>query len=155
MGASGREFMLMRQNEEGEMYVPSLSKKEVQAKAKEDVQSLLDAGQVDTVSAFVDVARVTEYITVFGKELRKSISEAEYGKGYVSKGAKLDFSSTGDRLDYEQDKMYSDLKEKLKAREDLLKLAYKSKDSIYDNEGVEVMKVGIKTFGSEVVKLTF
>jgi len=47
------------------------------------------------------------------------------------------------------------LKEQLKAREELLKMAYKSKDSIYDGEAAEVMRVGIKTVGKETLVIKF
>jgi hypothetical protein len=155
MGASGKEFLLMRQNEEGEIYVPSMKKKEIQLKAEQDVNELIDKGEVDIASVFADVSRVTEYITVFGKKLRENISESEYGNDYITKGAKISFRNTGDRLDYAKDEMYKELQGKLKAREELLKLAYKSKDAIFDHEGTKVMKVGIKTFGSNSVVLSY
>lgn len=155
MGATGKDFLLMRQDEEGQIYVPSLKKKEVQQRAIEDAKELLDKGEVDIASAFADVTRVNEYITVFSKELRKHVTEEEYGKDYNVKGVGISFRNTGDRLDYEQDEMYKELKDKLKAREELLKLAYKSKDAIFDHEGTEVMKVQVKTFGSNSAVLKF
>jgi hypothetical protein len=40
--------------------------------------------------------------------------------------------------------MWQQLKHKLQQREDLLKIALKSDDPIYDSEGVEVPKVSVK-----------
>jgi hypothetical protein len=40
--------------------------------------------------------------------------------------------------------MWSQLKHKLQQREELLKLALKSDETIYDSEGVEVPKVSVK-----------
>jgi hypothetical protein len=45
------------------------------------------------------------------------------------------------KLNYSEDLFYSNLQAKLKAREELLKVAQKS--TIYDDEGVEVPKVSI------------
>ena len=45
------------------------------------------------------------------------------------------------RLNYTEDLYYSNLQAKLKAREELLKVAQKS--TIYDDEGVEVPKVSL------------
>ena len=156
MGASSREFLLMREEEEtGQLYVPTISKKEVKSKAEIDAQALLDAGYADVADAFVDATRIAEYLTTFIGALKKHISIEEYGKEYALKGAKISFRGTGDRLDYEQDEVYANLKQTLKEREALLKLAHKSKDMIFDSEGVEVPKVGIKTVSKETVVITY
>ena len=156
MGASSRQFLLMREEEEtGNLYVPTISKKEVKAKAEQDAQALIDAGYADVADAFVDATRIAEYLTTFVRVLKKHISPEEYGKEYATKSAKITFRGTGDRLDYEQDEVYKTLKELLKEREDLLKLAYKSKDMLFDSEGVEVPKVGIKTPSKETVVITY
>ena len=42
------------------------------------------------------------------------------------------------------DEMWQQLKHKLQQREELLKLALKSDEPIYDSEGVEVPKVSVK-----------
>lgn len=154
MSAAGREFMLMRMEEEsGQMYVPSIPKKEILQKAKEDVKSMVDSGEVDIAEAVVDATRLSEYLKVFVSELRNHVGD-KYDK-YECKGVKLSFKGTGDRLDYEQDEVYSELKERLKAREELLKLAYKSKDMLFDSEGVEVPKVGVKSPSKQTLNINF
>ena len=154
MGASGNEFMLMRMEEEsGQMYVPSMPKKEIVSKAKDDVKAMVDSGEVDIAEAVVDATRLSEYIKVFVSELRNHVGD-EYDK-YECKGVKLSFKGTGDRLDYEQDEVYADIKERLKAREELLKLAYKSKDMLFDSEGVEVPKVGVKSASKQTLNINF
>ena len=156
MGASAREFLLMREDEvNGELYVPSLRKKEIKERAEIDVELLLDRGELDIANSFMDATRMNEYLTVFTKELKKHITEEEYGKDYEVKGAKISFRNSGDRLDYNEDEVYKSLGEKLKERELILKTASKSKDMIFDSEGVEVPKVGIKTFGNESVVITY
>ena len=154
MGASGNEFMLMRMEEEsGQMYVPSMPKKEIVSKAKEDVNRMVDSGEVDIAEAVVDATRLSEYLKVFVSELRNHVDD-KYDK-YECKGVKLSFKGTGDRLDYEQDEKYADIKSQLKEREELLKLAYKSKDMIFDSEGVEVIKVGVKSASKQTLNINF
>lgn len=154
MSASSNEFLMMRMEEEsGQMYVPSMPKKEIVAKAKQDVKAIVDSGEVDIAEAVVDATRLSEYLKVFVSELRNHVGD-EYDK-YECKGVKLSFKGTGDRLDYEQDEKYAEIKAQLKEREELLKLAYKSKDMIFDSEGVEVPRVGVKNASKQTLNINF
>jgi hypothetical protein len=76
-------------------------------------------------------------------------------KNYKAYGVEFSTMNTGDRYDYAADPIYADIARQLKEREELLKLALKSANPIYDHEGIEVPKVPVKTFGSEVIKLKF
>ena len=156
MGASSREFLLMRmEEEEGRLYVPSIPKKEIVEKAKQDVQNIVDGGEVTLEDALMDSVRLEEYLKTFSKELKKHIDEETFGKSYDHKGGNISFRGTGDRLDYEQDEVYSTIKELLKEREELLKLAYKSKDMIFDADGIEVPKVVVKTPSKQTIVIKF
>ena len=156
MGASSREFLMMREEEEtGQLYVPALPKKDIKKKAQEDVKKIVDGGEIELANALIDSTRISEYLSVFVKELKPHITEEEFGKEYSVKGAKISFRNSGDRVDYESDEVYKELKEKLKEREALLKTAYKSKEMIFDNKGVDVPKVGVKTSGKTSVVITY
>lgn len=125
------------------------SKKELKLKAKEAVTSLLDAGDTDLTRSASNIARLKEVVTELDKQLRPHLEAAE------AYGVKITMKNTGDRLDYEQDDVYKSLKTQLKEREDILKMAYKTSSPIYDEEGVEIPKVGIKTHGSLVPNISF
>jgi hypothetical protein len=154
MGANSNEFLMMRMEEEsGQMYVPTITKKEIVVKAKDDVKTMVDSGEVDIAEAVIDATRLSEYLKVFVSELRNYVDD-KYDK-YECKGVKLTFKGTGDRLDYECDEVYSELKERLKEREELLKLAYKSKNMIFDSEGVEVPRVGLKSASKQTLNINF
>ena len=156
MSSSSRQFLMIQEEDEtGNLYVPSISKKEIKVKAKEDSDRLLDDGELDVAEVFIDATRVSEYLSNFISNIKPHINESQYGKSYDTKAANISFRNTGDRLDYDQDEVYKELKEQLKAREELLKMAYKSKDSIYDGEAAEVMRVGIKTVGKETLVIKF
>lgn len=154
MGANSNEFLMMRMEEEsGQMYVPTITKKEIVVKAKDDVKTMVDSGEVDIAEAVIDATRLSEYLKVFVSELRNHVDD-KYDK-YECKGVKLTFKGTGDRLDYECDEVYSEIKERLKEREELLKLSYKSKGMIFDSEGVEVPRVGLKSASKQTLNINF
>jgi len=125
------------------------SKKELKAKAAQAVKDLLDAGDVDLTRSASNIARLKEVVTELDKQLRPHLEAAE------AYGVKITMKNTGDRLDYEQDDVYKSLKTQLKEREDILKMAHKTNSPIYDEDGVEIPKVGIKTYGSLVPNISF
>lgn len=139
----------------GELIVPALTKKEIKSLAKEEAEKVLNDGEKDVASVVVDAVRVTEYLTEFVKQLKPEVSEEEYGKDYEIKGAKISFRGSGDKLNYEEDSVYADLKRQLKEREEILNLAYKTKGEIYDSDACLVEKVGIKTFSKQSVVITY
>lgn len=139
----------------GDLVVPVLTKKEIKSLAKEEAEKVLDDGEKDVASVVVDAVRVTEYLTEFVKQLKPEVSEEEYGKDYEIKGAKISFRGSGDKLNYEEDSVYADLKRQLKEREEILKLAYKTKGEIYDSDACLVEKVRIKTFSKQSVVITY
>ena len=58
----------------------------------------------------------------------------------------ITYNQGGKTLDYIKDPIYASIKLMLDDRKELLDLAFKSKDSIFDGEGTEVPKVPIKSF---------
>jgi hypothetical protein len=147
---------LYHEDSMGEMLqrFPEMSKKEITAQAQENAKQMLDAGEVNEFDSLAAAERLKHYSDTFCKELRKSIDTLPE-KTYNRSGVEFTISNTGDRKDYMQDELYAQLSEKVKQRKELLDLAYKSDEPIYDSEGVEVPKVGIKTHGGEVLKLKF
>jgi|TARA_R110002020_G_scaffold148076_4_gene323907 hypothetical protein len=125
------------------------SKKELKLKAKEAVTSLLDAGDTDLTRSASNIARLKEVVTELDKQLRPHLEAAE------AYGVKITMKNTGDRLDYEQDDVYKSLKKELEFRKELLNMAYKTNNPIFDKDGVEIPKVGIKTHGSLVPNISF
>lgn len=149
-----QESAMITALEHGEIRFPNtMTKKEAVQQGREAATKLVNDGEVDVLDALSNFARLEEVIKSFVGELRKNAQVPE--KSYNKNGVTFEMRNTGDRLDYEQDEVYKELKDKLKAREELLKLAYKSKDTIYDSEGVEVPKVGIKTYGKETLIIKY
>lgn len=132
----------------------SITKKEVVECGAQAAQKMLDEGWHDAFDLLATSARNKEFWSAFDTTARQSVSGTPE-KTYKLKGCEFSMRNTGDRLDYANDPVYLKLHEELKAREDLLKLAYKAKQPIHDELGFEVPKVGIKTYGKETLNVKF
>ena len=136
MGANKDLFSLLRQQEiQTENYF--LSKKEIQLSAKSFVSNLLDAGQTDKMELYAQAVRINEALQIVTDELKNSIPQ----ENFECFGIKGTYRAGGEVLNYKEDFIYAELEAKLKERAELIKVATKSKDTIYDSEGVEVTKV--------------
>jgi len=136
MGANSNLFlMLQEQSVETNNFLPS--KKEIQLSAKSFVSNLLDAGATDKMELYAQAVRINEALQIVTDELKNSIPQ----ENFEAFGIKGTYRSGGESLNYKEDFIYSELEAKLKERAELIKVATKSKDTIYDSEGVEVTKV--------------
>jgi hypothetical protein len=136
MGANSNLFlMLQEQSVETNNFLPT--KKEIQLSAKSFVSNLLDAGTTDKMELYAQAVRINEALQIVTDELKNSIPQ----ENFEAFGVKGTYRSGGESLNYKEDLVYAELEVKLKERAELIKVATKSKDTIYDSEGVEVTKV--------------
>jgi hypothetical protein len=104
----------------------------------------VEAGVVNPLDAFASFNKLENLF----KEAKVKIDELARDEAdkYTEKTFKLgavEFTKKqgASKLNYSEDLFYSNLQAKLKAREELLKVAQKS--TVYDEEGVEVPKVSV------------
>jgi len=136
MGANSNLFlMLQEQSVETNNFLPS--KKEIQLSAKSFVSNLLEAGATDKMELYAQAVRINEALQIVTDELKNSIPQ----ENFEAFGIKGTYRAGGETLNYKEDYVYAELEQKLKERAELIKVATKSKDTIYDSEGVEVTKV--------------
>jgi len=136
MGATKNLFlMLQEQSVETNNFLPS--KKEIQLSAKSFVSNLLDAGTTDKMELYAQAVRINEALQIVTDDLKNSIPQ----ENFEAFGIKGTYRLGGETLNYKEDYVYAELEAKLKERAELIKVATKSKDTIYDSEGVEVRKV--------------
>lgn len=136
MGANSNLFlMLQEQSVETNNFLPT--KKEIQLSAKSFVSNLLDAGATDKIELYAQAVRINEALQIVTDELKNSIPQ----ENFEAFGIKGTYRAGGETLNYKEDYVYAELEQKLKERAELIKVATKSKDTIYDSEGVEVTKV--------------
>ena len=134
----------------------ALGKQELATYGKAEAERLIDEGWADPVQLMVNSKKYLEVLTAFNKGMKEAtITALEKcnGKAEVSH-AKVSLGNTGDRLDYAADPIYVELKARMDERVALLKLAKKQSGALYDNMGIEVPKVPVKTFGELVPKIT-
>ncbi len=136
--------------------VLALNKEELQTYGKNIAKNLIEEGWADPITLMVQSKKYLEILTVFNKAMKEAtIIELGKHSGKATIGnAKIALGSTGDRLDYSNDPIWVELKEKLDSRTELLKMAYKQKENLFDNMGIEVPRVSIKTHGELVPKIT-
>ncbi len=137
--------------------INELSKKEIQASATVAAEQIINDGLVEPSGSLVMAKKLVEYCIHFIKGLESNVrAEVDKNSGLEINGVTLSLGSTGVRLSYEDDSVYKELKDKLKAREELLKTVHKQKLEIADGETGEMVPiVGIKSQSKEtlVVKL--
>jgi len=136
MGATKNLFELMTQQEiESKNFL--FTKKEIILNASNFAKNLIDSGEVDKVELFAQAIRMSEALTVITEQLKQSLPQ----ENFEAFGLKGTYRSGGSTPNYSEDELWSKLKEKLTDREMLLKVAMKSKETIYDSEGCEVPRV--------------
>ena len=131
------QFFQMRSEEISQLYPADFSKKEATKTGINLVNELLESGNVDKDSFTVNLARLNEVISSALSEIKKNISEEKR----TVLGAEINYMNGRTMYNFSEDELYSELSRKLKAREELLKVALKSDEPIYDSEGVEVPKI--------------
>ena len=150
MGANAKEFLLMRMEEEtGQMFVPVMTKKQIESKAEMDVLNICDEGELYLDDVLIDATRISHYLAAFTKVLRSKINSSEVRPEL--KGAKILFRSTGSKLNYSEDAEWQRLKNLLDARQELLKMAEKSSEKVFDSKKKLVPKVSRIGGGESIV----
>jgi uncharacterized protein YdaT len=137
--------------------ITSLDKKEIQQLAVDSANALLDEGIQSPLAMYVTCKKIIEYYSTLVDKLKDSATDSGYKfNKQITLGAKVEIRNTGDKLDYSSDTIYAELEAKLKARKELLNFSYKSYSAtIFDEEGIEVPKVKVKTNGVESLFVTF
>ncbi len=132
-----------------ERFKTKLTKGQLQAMAIDTVKTWLD-----TVSA-LDALTFAKRLKVFTDQL---IIESETEAKMIWDNEKsnypnMNYTQGGAIKDYEEDPIYASIKLMLGERKELLDTAFKMTEAIYDNDGVEVPKVPIKTYRKDSINV--
>ena len=131
-----------------------LSKSDLQAEGKAKGRQLMEEGFHDAVVLTVQARKALEYLNAFVGEIDVNTREEvanNNGEMFIL-GATLSIGSTGDRLDYEADQVYKELKEALASRAKWLKIASNDKEEVKVH-GVLIKPVPIKTASKELIRI--
>jgi hypothetical protein len=126
------------------------NKKEVEFSAKQFVSKLIEAGEVDKYEAFTQAVRMSNALEIIKDEIKSHLPKEKH----VAFGVEISPISGRTMIQFQDDEMWQQLKHKLQQREELLKLALKSDETIYDSEGVEVPKVSVK-YASDSIQVKY
>ena len=130
-------FHEMRQLELSTQYP---TKRDIQHSYKKYAKEVVDSGEVSAYELHAKAVRLKEAVNVFESTIKEHLPS----ENYDANGINYTFVNGGELPQYKDDPIYSELYDQLKEREALLKVALKSKETIYDSEGVEVPKVSTK-----------
>ena len=126
------------------------NKREIEFSSKEFAKKIIDSGELDKQEAFAQAERLTLAITNVRDELKKSLPREKQ----TFYGIEITPVSGRQMIQYNEDLVWSELKEKLQQREELLKVALKTNETFYDSEGVEVPKVSVK-YASDSLQIKY
>lgn len=139
MGASARDFLEMRTGEQSIQL--DESKKNTIKRGSENAKAIIESEEQDLFKIFGQSQRMEEFLKAFNKEMRAGIlDELKEGK-FDAFGMEFSSKNGSSRLNHKEDPRWVEIKKMLTDREALLKVAEKSPNPIYDEEGVEVPKV--------------
>lgn len=116
------------------------NKREIEFSSKQFAKNLIDSGEVDKLEVFAQAERLTLAITSVRDEIKASLPREKQ----TAFGIEINPVNGRQMIQYNEDLVWSELKEKLSNREELLKVALKTTETFYDSEGVEVPKVSVK-----------
>jgi hypothetical protein len=126
------------------------NKKEVEFSAKQFASKLIEAGEVDKYEAFTQAVRMSNALEIIKDEIKSHLPKEKH----IAFGIEISPISGRTMIQFQDDEMWQQLKHKLQQREELLKLALKSDETIYDSEGVEVPKVSVK-YASDSIQVKY
>jgi protoheme ferro-lyase len=136
-------------------HYPELSKKDIQNIGSQQATELMAAADKDEFGALSFAERTKSFWDSFCDKLREEIVKQGFDDKFSAHGIEFGTRSTGDAYDWDLDEEYSRIKKQLKEREELLKLAIKSQNPIYDHQGVEVPRLPKKRAGYKTLTLKF
>ncbi len=132
----------------GVMYAPDFTKKKAEQTGIDLVSKIFEDGTESPIQVFSNIVRLKSVIDsadkAFRDRLQLSQADSYNGVTFTPKNG-------AESLNYSEDPVYAELEAKLKQRAELLKVASKSDDSIFDSEGCEVPRVSKKYNKSSIV----
>ena len=130
----------MREADIVSLYDATFTKKEAIKTGQNLAQNIIDNGNVSKHEALANLVRLQEVVSNAVAILKDSVSDEKISL------LGFEFAPMNGRSmpQFSDDEVWQELSKKIKQREELLKVAMKSDEPIYDNEGVEVPKINCK-----------
>ena len=113
----------------------------------------IESGEINALDVFATFKKLEKIFTdaKVKVESHAFVEADKYDKTFTFSGVSFTRKDGSESMNYQEDDLCKELSEKLKQRQELVKLATKSKEPIYDADGVQVPKVSSK-FGKSSLK---
>ena len=144
-------FFDMRSEEMQTIYSPDFTKKQAEQTGINLINKLFEDGNQTPTQFYSNIARLKAVIDSADKAFRDRLNLTEPDS---YNGVLFTPKNGAESLNYAEDDIYVMLENKVKQRAELLKVASKSDDLIFDSEGCEVPKVS-KKFNKPSIVITF
>lgn len=135
----------------GVMYAPDFTKKKAEQTGLDLVSKIFQEGTQSPIEVYSNIVRLKSVIDsadkAFRDRLQLSQADSYNGVTFTPKNG-------AESLNYSEDPVYAELEAKLKQRAELLKVASKSDDPIFDSEGCEIPRVS-KKYNKPSIVVTF
>jgi hypothetical protein len=140
-------FFNMRAEDMAIMYSENFSKKDAELTGQELVKTIINEGNVDPKKVFSNIVRLKAVIDSADKTFR---DELKFISNDSFNGVEFTPNNPRESLNYEEDLVWVDLKNKLKQRELLITQATKSKTNTIDEKENPVYGVSSKFTKSSI-----
>ena len=144
-------FFDIRSEEMQTIYSPDFTKKQAEQTGIDLIDKMFADGNKTPTQFYSNIARLKAVIDSADKAFRDRLTlnavDSYNGVTFTPKNG-------AESLNYAEDDIYVMLENKVKQRAELLKVASKSDDLIFDSEGCEVPKVS-KKFNKPSIVITF
>ena len=146
MGANSEAFLQLREQDIVTLYDATFTKKDAQQTGLNLAKQIIDGGEVSKHEALANLVRLNEVIINAITEIKESVSNEKVTILGV------EFTPVNGRIMYnfKEDELWNSLNKKLKQREELLKVALKSDEIIFDSDGCEIPKINTSSSKSSL-----
>lgn len=135
----------------GVVYAPDFTKKKAEQTGLNLVSKVFEEGNDSPLEVYSNIVRLKAVIDSADKAFRERLNLSNADR---FNGVTFTPKNGAESLNYSEDAVYAELEAKLKQRAELLKVASKSSDVIFDSEGCEVPRVS-KKYNKPAIVITF
>jgi hypothetical protein len=129
------------------------------AQIAQQLTDRINDGEVNPIEAHIKLKAIVKALEVTIKATEQTVADeaAKYGKTFHAFGAEITLKEGSLTPNYEEDAVYADLKAQLKAREELLKMAFRQagKTAIFDESTGEQVPVCTAKATKASIAVTF
>jgi hypothetical protein len=129
---------------------------QIEPKLKSAINDAIEEGHISPIKAWVTLNQMQKAIAALISDsiLRDRVYMLTDTNVQEIENFEVKKSTGGPMLDYAADHKYVELEFLLKERKELLDASFKTKETLFDGEGVEIPKVPIKSYRKDSITVT-